>query len=315
MGLKAPDFASSDNPAADAASWLTRTLTFLYLPAFNFYLLLFPRWLSFDWSMNAIPLIQSFADVRNVATFVFYVTLAALLRACWLCMQSGLPAVEWTAASSSRSCLTCNVSQPARHHKPRLHASRSTNNNSVCTCKELQLAHVTSLACDADETSSTSSSSMLSTSSTSSNNSTTRAYRLQCQKLEQVAFATALLILPFLPATNLFFYVGFVVAERILYIPRYVTARNLRVTRLIVYSVYRSMGFCLFVAIGTEALMKRKTSKFITLIALSILLMSFAARTYVRNIDWHDEENLYRAGIAINPPKGELPLRLRSPAL
>jgi hypothetical protein len=31
----------------------------------------------------------------------------------------------------------------------------------------------------------------------------------------------ALLVIPFLPASNLFFKVGFVVAERVLYIPRY----------------------------------------------------------------------------------------------
>ena len=30
-------------------------------------------------------------------------------------------------------------------------------------------------------------------------------------------------VLPFLPATNLFYRVGFVIAERILYIPRYDT--------------------------------------------------------------------------------------------
>ena len=33
----------------------------------------------------------------------------------------------------------------------------------------------------------------------------------------------ALLVIPFLPASNLFFRVGFVVAERILYLPRYVS--------------------------------------------------------------------------------------------
>lgn len=49
MGLKAPDFAQADNPAANAASPLTRTLTFSFLPVLNFGLLLFPRWLSFDW--------------------------------------------------------------------------------------------------------------------------------------------------------------------------------------------------------------------------------------------------------------------------
>lgn len=47
--------------------------------------------------------------------------------------------------------------------------------------------------------------------------------------------ALALLILPFLPATNLFFYVGFVIAERILYLP--------------------SVGFCLCIGIGFEGVL------------------------------------------------------------
>ena len=42
--------------------------------------------------------------------------------------------------------------------------------------------------------------------------------------------ALSVLVLPFLPASNLLFPVGFVVAERVLYIP--------------------SMGFCLLVAMG-----------------------------------------------------------------
>ena len=45
-----------------------------------------------------------------------------------------------------------------------------------------------------------------------------------------VLMSLSLLILPFLPASNLFFPVGFVLAERVLYIP--------------------SMGFCLLVALG-----------------------------------------------------------------
>ena len=71
------------------------------------------------------------------------------------------------------------------------------------------------------------------------------------------------------------------------------------------------MGFCLLIATGMEALMKRKTSRFIrtaSLIALSILLMSLAARTFVRNIDWINEENLYRSGIDVNPAKGMIAL-------
>uniref|UniRef100_A0A182F5G0 DUF1736 domain-containing protein n=1 Tax=Anopheles albimanus TaxID=7167 RepID=A0A182F5G0_ANOAL len=46
--------------------------------------------------------------------------------------------------------------------------------------------------------------------------------------------SVALLALPFLPATNLLFYVGFVVAERVLYLP--------------------SVGFCLLVGLGASSL-------------------------------------------------------------
>jgi len=49
----------------------------------------------------------------------------------------------------------------------------------------------------------------------------------------QLLLALAWTLIPFLPASNLFFPVGFVVAERVLYIP--------------------SMGFCLLVALGTPS--------------------------------------------------------------
>jgi hypothetical protein len=114
------------------------------------------------------------------------------------------------------------------------------------------------------------------------------SYSSTITRMDCITMSLALMIIPFLPATNLFFYVGFVIAERILYIP--------------------SFGYCLFISIGIESFMKRKTMRFITLIALSILLISFSLRTFVRNIDWLTEENLYRSGIAINPPKGTFDL-------
>lgn len=50
-----------------------------------------------------------------------------------------------------------------------------------------------------------------------------------------------MLIIPFLPASNLFFPVGFVVAERILYIP--------------------NMGFCILVPFGIAVLFREKTKE------------------------------------------------------
>ena len=46
------------------------------------------------------------------------------------------------------------------------------------------------------------------------------------------------MVIPFIPASNIFFPVGFVVAERILYLP--------------------SMGFSLLVALGFEVLTRHK---------------------------------------------------------
>ncbi|CAG7723419.1 unnamed protein product [Allacma fusca] len=109
--------------------------------------------------------------------------------------------------------------------------------------------------------------------------------------LEHGAFLLelAFLICPFLPATNLFFYVGFVIAERVLYFP--------------------SVGFCLLAGHGFLQLWTRTqrhnrprlsqiliTSAIITLLFLSL-------RTARRNEDWRDEEELYSAGIPVNPPK------------
>lgn len=53
-----------------------------------------------------------------------------------------------------------------------------------------------------------------------------------------ILISTSLLILPFLPATNLLFYVGFVVAERILYLP--------------------SVGYCLLIGLGVGKLIDGK---------------------------------------------------------
>ncbi|KAI9557399.1 hypothetical protein GHT06_017227 [Daphnia sinensis] len=204
-----PWFAAADNPVSRDASLLTRTLTFLHLPAFNFGLLLWPAWLSFDWSMDSISPVTRFNDPRNMATFLFYAGLAALL--------------------------TKTLNQFKRQDGRAKHA-------------KLMLT------------------------------------------------ALSFLVLPFLPASNLFFYVGFVVAERVLYMP--------------------SIGFCLLLGAGLEKTMDLaqskkwagsiKRTKFIHLILTTCFgatLILWSVRTFQRNGDWSSEEQLYRSGIPINPAK------------
>lgn len=284
-----PVFAPSDNPASDHPSVITRTLTFLYLPVFNLWLLIYPRWLSFDWSMEAIPLIHTLSDSRNIASLIFYGCLVILLKRIYQ------KSFQEYSSFDSCGCAPCNYQhhhhqQPHLKHLKRPFNLKTNNNNSMCSTIDDDLCTVGN---GNNNNNAMQFSSSISNISFSNNNSsicfTTEDYNSNLQsftKTDSVIMSLTLMTIPFLPATNLFFYVGFVIAERILYIP--------------------SIGYCLFITIGIETVMKRKTIRFITLIALSILLMSFSARTFVRNIDWLTEENLYRSGIPINPPKGNV---------
>lgn len=217
MGLTPPVFATSDNPAARSPSIVTRGLTFAFLPALNAWSLAYPRWLSFDWSMDAVPRIETLSDVRNAASVALYVGLA-------LCVK------KW---SKSGEQMVVHTS-----------ACKAANNNNLVRCR-----------CPN-----------------------------RLSKAQAALFSLALLVLPFIPASNLFFYVGFVMAERVLYLP--------------------SVGYCFLVGLGYSSLCRVLGVKF-TKTLMGLLLFTFATRTYLRNFDWLDDESLYRSGIDINPPKGK----------
>jgi len=96
------------------------------------------------------------------------------------------------------------------------------------------------------------------------------------------------MVLPFLPASNLFFPVGFVVAERILYMP--------------------SMGYCLLVAYGFEQLQRRGSLSWqrFSQAALAILLLTHALKTHQRNLDWRTEYSLFMSGVHVNQRNAKL---------
>uniref|UniRef100_A0A8D1V6X4 dolichyl-phosphate-mannose--protein mannosyltransferase n=1 Tax=Sus scrofa TaxID=9823 RepID=A0A8D1V6X4_PIG len=89
------------------------------------------------------------------------------------------------------------------------------------------------------------------------------------------------LIIPFLPASNLFFRVGFVVAERVLYLP--------------------SAGFCMLLTFGFGALSKHtKKKKPIAALVLGVLLIN-TLRCMVRSGEWRSEEQLFRSALSVCP--------------
>eukprot|EP00096_Caligus_rogercresseyi_P007274 TRINITY_DN2508_c0_g1_i1.p1 TRINITY_DN2508_c0_g1~~TRINITY_DN2508_c0_g1_i1.p1 ORF type:complete len:604 (+),score=30.15 TRINITY_DN2508_c0_g1_i1:192-1814(+) len=194
MDFQPPSFSEADNPAASpSVSLSSKILTFTYLPVLNFYLLLCPKSLSFDWSMSSVPLLKNVFEFRSILSLAFYTLILGY---------------------------------------------------------------------------------------------TFKFIRRRTQK-DGFAYliSLGLIILPFTPASNLLFYVGFVIAERILFIP--------------------SMGFCLFMALCIQEAPKRisPSLKAWNNIILGFIVVLGATRTIHRNEDWKNEESLYRSGISVNPPK------------
>ncbi|KAH7970571.1 hypothetical protein HPB49_010695 [Dermacentor silvarum] len=97
-----------------------------------------------------------------------------------------------------------------------------------------------------------------------------------------------LTVLPFLPASNLFVTVGFVVAERVLYIP--------------------SIGVTLLVAEGLCRLHTRcsRVIQWGSLSSCFVLVLLFAARTWSRNGVWVSREALFESGIKDLPENAKM---------
>ncbi|XP_013098502.2 protein O-mannosyl-transferase Tmtc3 [Stomoxys calcitrans] len=119
-----------------------------------------------------------------------------------------------------------------------------------------------------------------------------RSQSLQHSRVLIMCLAWA--VLPFLPASNLFFPVGFVVAERILYMP--------------------SMGFCLLIAYGYEKIQEHlsnthgasKWYQHFLRFAFLLLLASHSLKTYQRNKDWINEYTLFMSGVHVNDRNAKL---------
>ncbi|XP_031754523.1 protein O-mannosyl-transferase TMTC1 isoform X2 [Xenopus tropicalis] len=191
MGGSMPLFSEQDNPASFSPYPLTRFLTYLYLLAFNSWLLLAPITLCYDWQVGSIPLINSLWDVRNLATLLFVGIVGSL----------------------ALHCLAFLKRAPRR----------------------------------------------------------------------EVLVGLLFLVFPFIPASNLFFRVGFVVAERVLYMP--------------------SMGFCILCVHGLKVLQShvgQRRSLSLTLCFLFLLLL-FSCKSLSQSECWRSREALFRSGVQTLP--------------
>ncbi|EFB21452.1 hypothetical protein PANDA_017050, partial [Ailuropoda melanoleuca] len=100
---------------------------------------------------------------------------------------------------------------------------------------------------------------------------------------KEVLVGLVFLVFPFIPASNLFFRVGFVVAERVLYMP--------------------SMGYCILFAHGLRKLctcLNRWGATTLT-VCTALLLLLFSWKTVKQNEIWLSRESLFRSGVQTLP--------------
>ncbi|KRX87392.1 Transmembrane and TPR repeat-containing protein 2 [Trichinella pseudospiralis] len=304
MNFQSPNFSAFDNPASHCPNRLIRILTFLFLPIFNFKLALCPTVLSFDWSMNSIPLVESVTDSRVFVTCAGYLALASLGVQLYRFITER---EELTPVAKLCTSLPCSPYTPQTRRFVDLCNNNDSEDAIVNCCLNVH-------AWSKENHSATAA--RLNIKSREKSNCTpiiNRMYANDCQqvaakfrakfkgqplKLEssilkdpssEMAFlALLLMVITFIPASNLFFYVGFVVAERVLYLP--------------------SVGFCCLVAVGAckllEIAKRQNRAIFYSVhVILCISLVSLAVRSWLRNMDWMDEKSLYSSGVSVCPVK------------
>ncbi|KAJ8373507.1 hypothetical protein SKAU_G00040870 [Synaphobranchus kaupii] len=100
---------------------------------------------------------------------------------------------------------------------------------------------------------------------------------------KEVLVGLLFLVFPFIPASNLFFRVGFVVAERVLYMP--------------------SMGYCILVVHGLNRLcsLAGRWGATALTVSMPLLLLLFSWKTVQQNEIWLSREALFRSGIQTLP--------------
>ncbi|KAF1748162.1 hypothetical protein GCK72_024629 [Caenorhabditis remanei] len=105
-------------------------------------------------------------------------------------------------------------------------------------------------------------------------------FRNECRVL---TFGALIGAIAFLPSSNIFFTVGFTVAERVLYLP--------------------SVGFCIMCAVAMKKLSVH--TKNADIIAITVILLSIS-KTYKRSSEWENELSLYSSGLRVCPMNAKI---------
>ena len=100
------------------------------------------------------------------------------------------------------------------------------------------------------------------------------AFTFATRRIRSLLLMLCWIIIPFLPASQIFFPIGTVIAERLLYIP--------------------SLGFCFIVSEFLWIFWRRsRAGKIFAVLFISILCAFYSIKTYSRNPVWQNEDTLY----------------------
>lgn len=112
--------------------------------------------------------------------------------------------------------------------------------------------------------------------------------KLQQRSRAELLVAAAMMVVPFIPASGLFMEVGFVLAERVLYIP--------------------SAGYCVLMVIMAQHFSREGIFRWRsrTGLVMTFVLVAYSARTFYRNKDWRNEGALFGSGVKVAPNNAKL---------
>lgn len=79
---------------------MNRMLTFCYLAAFNWWLVLCPSTLSHDWQMGSIPLLTSISDPRNLLTLWAFASTILMIHKSLLDFEVGIELIYSTTENA-----------------------------------------------------------------------------------------------------------------------------------------------------------------------------------------------------------------------
>lgn len=306
--------------------WLTR----LYLPFESLRQIAFPIKLSYDWPLNSLGgLIETTSDARFLLALSCYIIIITIfvvqlssrwnllrLHARYLMLING---VDGSKIEQKRDCLHEDILDCKKERgKNILHISQAEDSSDSCSETSSIKSVKTSDSGFVDNQSSTSTSRTNSPEPANNCNNLAIGNCSKLNRIEQIDWSTSIcsqnqlltisnwsliwLLVPLIPSINLLWNVGFLLAERVLYLP--------------------SLGFCLLAAkllIELNCLFnvndEKKTNKNYgneseccqfdrRLLSLFLpLLLLTSCKTMLRNADWTSELTLYESNLNESPAK------------